>query len=554
MFDKTKANVILLSDLTDVISMPKTLGPYKVAYTLRQAGFEVAVIHHLSIFTVDEIETILANLINKNTVMIGVNNFFYASVEDIDPNPNCGINLDESEPGTILPHGRRYNKRIKQIIKQANPDCRLMLGGPSATDAAHNKDFDFVVVGYAENSIINLARHLTDLSTKLEKSYRSIHGFTVVNDSKAEGYDFSQSHMCYQDHDAVLPGETLVIEIGRGCIFKCSFCSYPLNGKKKLDFIRHRDLILQEMLDNYHKHGVTRYIFCDDTVNDSVEKCEMIYDISQKLPFELEWWGYIRLDLLAAHPHTIDLLFGSGLRSAFFGIETLNPRTGAAIGKGGSRERLIQTLRQIKDRWGDQVNLHGSFIYGLPYEDLESMAKTTEFLFSADNPLDSWSARALHIRSDITNLASNGFVSDLDRNYAKYGYRQLGSTTNRLGVYTNARHPDQMIWENDHCDFLTVLEMVEQITHQGREQSRSKLSGNYAFNVMGMGVDSTQVFNRYQHEIDWAAIDAKKLDRAQQYRDLLCDRLGIDRVENLLDGYRDFSDYLRRRQLTTKDV
>jgi radical SAM superfamily enzyme YgiQ (UPF0313 family) len=30
--------------------------------------------------------------------------------------------------------------------------------------------------------------------------------------------------------------KVLPIEIARGCIFKCKFCSYPLNGKQNLDF------------------------------------------------------------------------------------------------------------------------------------------------------------------------------------------------------------------------------------------------------------------------------------------------------------------------------
>ena len=63
MFDNTKPNVIIISDKTEVLSMIKTAGPYKVASELRIAGFEVAVIHHLSCFSIDEIKHVLKNLI-----------------------------------------------------------------------------------------------------------------------------------------------------------------------------------------------------------------------------------------------------------------------------------------------------------------------------------------------------------------------------------------------------------------------------------------------------------------------------------------------------------
>jgi hypothetical protein len=43
MFDNTKPNIIIIADKTDMMSMIKTIGPYKVASELRNAGFEVAV-------------------------------------------------------------------------------------------------------------------------------------------------------------------------------------------------------------------------------------------------------------------------------------------------------------------------------------------------------------------------------------------------------------------------------------------------------------------------------------------------------------------------------
>jgi hypothetical protein len=67
-------------------------------------------------------------------------------------------------------------------IKSINSECVTVLGGPNAVDKKHNRMFDYVVVGYADISVVNLAKHLLD-GTPLEKSYRSLWGFTVVNDA-----------------------------------------------------------------------------------------------------------------------------------------------------------------------------------------------------------------------------------------------------------------------------------------------------------------------------------------------------------------------------------
>jgi hypothetical protein len=59
------------------------LGIYKLAHCLREAGFEVAVLHFLSMFTIDEVKHALTHLLSDKTLFVGVSNFFYESIDDI---------------------------------------------------------------------------------------------------------------------------------------------------------------------------------------------------------------------------------------------------------------------------------------------------------------------------------------------------------------------------------------------------------------------------------------------------------------------------------------
>jgi radical SAM superfamily enzyme YgiQ (UPF0313 family) len=537
MFDNTQPNIILMSDLTDVITMNKTLGPYKVAHVLRQAGFQVAVIHHLSVFSIQEILHAFENMISEKTLFVGVNNIFYADISGFFQDENLGVNISSIESGSILPHGKSYNDLIKNKIRDCNPNCRLVLGGPTARDAPHNGIFDYVLMGYSECSVINLAQHLLDPLVPLEKKYRSVYGPTIVNDSRAENYDFSGCTMRYEDHDVILPNETLVLEVARGCIFKCAFCSYPLNGKKKLDFIRSMDLMYQELMDNYQRFGVSRYIFSDDTVNDSVEKCQMLHEMSQRLPFELEWWGYLRLDLLAAHPETIDWLFGAGLRGAWFGIETLHPPTAKIIGKGGDRKKLFDAVRRIKSCYGNQVDLHGSFIYGLPREPISSLESTTEFLFSDQNPLDSFVVQPMSIRPN-NETYSMDFLSDIDKNFSRYGYRIDGAKQSkgdrRWGQ--NRHESGQAIWYNEHTNRLEMEAMCRDIMHRRELLAKNKIPGRNALSLAGLGVDLDSILHKKTSEIDWHAMDKLKFSRAQEYKRNLFRTCKVpDRQTNLPD-------------------
>ena len=58
----------------------KTYGVFKVAHELRLAGYEVVVLNHLHTYTIEEINYLLKNLINEETLFVGINNFFYKDV------------------------------------------------------------------------------------------------------------------------------------------------------------------------------------------------------------------------------------------------------------------------------------------------------------------------------------------------------------------------------------------------------------------------------------------------------------------------------------------
>lgn len=514
MFDNSKPNVILISDITDVITMSKSLGPYKVAHELRQAGIEAMVIHHAHTWTLDELKYLLKHLISDQTLFIGFNTMFYQSIEGITKTPNNPMYFKPAEMGVFLPHGKPANQEIKQFVHKLNPNVKFVIGGPRATDSVWNKDFDYIIFGYADLSIVRLARHLLDSTNELGISYRSIHGPRIIDDAKALGFEFSNSTMSYTDHDAILPGETLVIEISRGCIFKCTYCSYPLNGKKKLDYVRKEEQLFQEFLENYNRWGVTRYIFSDDTFNDSEEKINMIWRISKRLPFQLEYWAYIRLDLLGAHLEITDRLLESGLRGAYCGVETLNSKTAKLMGKGSNKEKLISTLKYIKSKWGDQVMVSAGFMLGLPEESLESMYNTIHMLQTKEFPVDTWHFYPTAIRDDY-NEHANTYHSEIDQNYTKYGYRRLGKDDYHLD------------WENDYTSWQEVKKIATDAQQYSFDHGLAKIDAMTTFIIASLGFDLDYSRNKISADIPWDKLYHRKLDRAQQYKDRIYEVQGM---------------------------
>ena len=521
IFDNTKPNIILLADHSEPLFMVKSYGVSRVASELRLHGYEVSVLHHLHVFKYEELKYILKQLISDQTLYVGVSNFFYKDVSGEYYGPNGEVFWPYPKPGTMLPHGHDNNKDFKEFVQTCNPKCKLVLGGPISGDGEYNREFDYCVQGYADRSAINLADHLSR-GAPLNKSYRSIHGMTVIKDIKADGFEIETSKHITRTYDCVLPGETLSIEIARGCIFKCSFCSYPFNGKSKNDFIRHEELIYQEFMDNYEKFGVTRYTFSDDTFNDSPQKSEMINRVSKRLPFKLEFWAYTRLDLLAKHKHTIDLLVEAGQRAFYFGIETWNKKSGQAVGKGLAWEKQYEALRYIKDRVGDEVMLHGNFIVGLPHETVESLNRTVGILERPNFPIDS----ALFLNFTMENTNNFTFNSEIALNPEKFGYEVLEVT------------PITKTWRNEHMDYDQAEELAKDFNVRIQSLT-SKINGLTSFYMAGLGFDLEFSVNKPIKDFPFNKVWDQKQLRAKQYRKLVYTNFNIEPLDDTLDQLPD---------------
>ena len=506
-----------MADFTHPLFLHRSLGITKLAVELRKHGYEVLTINHLHVFSFEELEEILKKSVSDQTVYVGFSTYFYKSVKQVktinegQPWEQGGHSYGLREIGAFLPHGLEYNDAVKDLIKSINPNCKLVLGGPDVHDSAEYSVYDYIVFGYAEASAINLANHLSR-GEPLLKARKSLFGPIIVDDSAAAGHDFVGTQVQFSEDDIILPGETLTLETSRGCIFKCKFCSFPLLGKKKNDYIKHEDILYAELIENYEKFGVTRYLFADDTFNDTPEKVDLIYNLSKRLPFELEYWAYIRLDLLVAFPETISKLFDSGCRATHFGIETFNQETGKIIGKGGNREKMIQTIHAIKAEYGKSVCLASTFIFGLPHESVESLRETGELLSSGASKLDTWNIKPLRIHQ-----TNRPFVSELERDYPKYGYKLLELD----------RHSNMWIWENEQTSYHECAALSQEYNSKGFNEETSVTNSQEVFWAATSGIDFKDMLNKPISKINWPDVADKKAAKSLEYKQKLCAHVGL---------------------------
>lgn len=512
-----KKNVILLTDHTDPVSLIRIYGPNKVAYELRQYGIDVTVINFLHMWSYNELTDIMEQLINKDTLFVGFNTFFYKDISGIDVYGDDRMTFKPADPGLLLPHGKTASNEFLKWLKNRNQV--LVLGGPTAVDIKENGIFDYVLQGFTERSILNFVDHLSK-GVPLTNSYKSIFGPTHIMDTNvSECYDFSKSSFKWDNRDCVLPGEVLNIEVARGCIFKCSFCHFPMIGKKKFDYIKDFDILKSELIDNYDRFGTTRYFFSDETFNDSIHKVELIEKISKELPFQLEYFAYLRLDLIERNPESIQMLYDSGLRYTHFGIETLNPVTGKTIGKTFTYEKAKKTLERFREVAGEEINLHGTFMVGLPHETEEDIMETHRLLKNKDIPLDSFYFLPLFIPLEPFPQ------SEFSRNYKNYGYTSMslddpiwGEHVKQLGDFS--KFPG-VIWQNNtnNMNFFQA-EMLANKLNDSTLEFR-KLGHVAGLGISGLGISPEYWKTKTYAEVDWPWVSKVKQQRAIEYKNML---------------------------------
>jgi hypothetical protein len=401
---------------------------------LSKFGFKSQVIDYCQLLSADEIFGLLEQFVSKETLAIGVSTTFWPTDKNIPPNIKDCI----------------------QRIKDKYPHLKIISGGARKT--WNPEFFDKHFVGESENQLVEWCQAQVGKSSLLNRK------FDIVN--LAHRFDES---------DAIMENEVLPIELGRGCIFKCKFCSHHNLGKSKFTYQRHFDLILDEIVYNQEKFGTTKYMFLDDTVNEDLDKIRNLATIREKTAIDIEWTGYLRADLIWSKPESVDLLAQSGLRSCFFGIETFHPGAGKSIDKGwGAKHGKEYIPRLYKELWDSKINIHVNLIAGLPYETQDSLKESLDWCKSQDIGCHRFVPLTLYVEKN-DSFASSEFT----KNYPIYGYKNVNHTTG--------------YWELDTMTYLDAVKFCE--SAQRILSAINRVSSWEVFNAVNLGYATDDVMS-----------------------------------------------------------
>ena len=429
-----KFNVIIFCDTPEQNTKTRNYGAHRIASHIREHGYTCLVVDFSSAIDWKLYNEILQSTIGDETYMVGFSSTFMPMrVSGELPSTEVpGRSRRETDEDRFDDNSMYATRLINEFgygrggpwldrIKELNPRTKIVFGGSGISFYMDMPQVDNFIYGLAENMMID---YLDSISSR---GKRRLFNRVLDYDYKAQDpkWDFRLSKTTYTDYNFITPNETLSLEIGRGCRFKCSYCSYPLIGQKNMDdYLKYQEVLKEELMDNYTRWGTVQYYIMDDTFNDSTEKLLKVKEVLDSLPFKITFWCYLRLDLLAKHPEQIMLLKEMGLNQTYFGIETFHSAAGKAVGKGMSADKRKAALAICKEVWGDDVHIQAGFMVGLPHEPEDSIADTAAYLRDPNCPIH----EAWIFPVDMFNGKDNDarvrwiYQSEFDKNFDQHGY------------------------------------------------------------------------------------------------------------------------------------
>ena len=279
--------------------------------------------------------------------------------------------------------------RVAQMVKAANKEIAVVMGGPQATifpdqTIGHN-DVDVIVISEAEISFCGVVANSGD-----EDALRQVKGIwfktaageliktdrqPLIDDMDSIPKPALDLYPMEQYYPAVHVWGNKVANYvtSRGCPYECTFCEAKMTFGRTFRY-HSPDRIMADLNTLNDKYGFDSFQFYDDifTTNRvrTLDLCEKLKNNDRKY----KWMCWTRTDRL--DPELCKAMKEAGCYLIVFGCETADQRLLDRIKKSLTVEQNYEGIR-LANAAG--IRTMSSFMLGLPTSEEESSRKTIKF-------------------------------------------------------------------------------------------------------------------------------------------------------------------------------
>lgn len=265
-----------------------------------------------------------------------------------------------------------------RLLKEINPWVKVILGGPAAADGAERlmqlAPIDVIVRGEGEITGLEVFSRLLQ-----NDSLYGVLGITfrdneriITNSERPLIKELARyplpayHHIDFKDYDY----EASIIA-SRGCPYNCTFCAKPI-WKYGVTY-RSIDHVLEEMRSIYPK--IERINFCDDAFVANQGRLIEFCNKFQKSGFTKPWECTGRVGHM--NDQILQQIHSAGCDTLFLGIESGSVNVLRKMHKKFLPEQARKEIDIAKKYIN---NVYTSYIWGLPFEELEDFYETLFFI------------------------------------------------------------------------------------------------------------------------------------------------------------------------------
>jgi anaerobic magnesium-protoporphyrin IX monomethyl ester cyclase len=356
-----------------------------------------------------------------------------------------------------------YNSAAQVIkdVKGINNRVLTVMGGPHVTFWAKEamnslSELDFVVIGEGEHTAIELAREAEkggDWNKVKGIVYRQ--GSQILSTKPREQIidldllPMPARHLFPLGRYLAL-GMPVTMTTSRGCPYSCIFCV----GRKMVGAkVRYRspEKVVDELA-YLHRLNFSQINIVDDLFTANKDHCLAVCHEIQKRNLEVSWTSFSRVDTISRE--LLIEMKKAGCYAVSFGVESGNPDILKTIKKKITLEKVVEAANLCREVGMD---VHFTFILGLPGETPETLKQTVEFSKKLNSIVGSCGFHLLapFPGTEIRDKSDELGISILTQNWSDYH-------ANRAIVETpevNKAMLDDFIvgWEKNLLDRLGLL-------------------------------------------------------------------------------------------------
>lgn len=280
----------------------------------------------------------------------------------------------------------KYVESLVKEIRKVRPDMPIWLGGPEVSYDAEDvlrrlPEVTGVMMGEGEKTFSELCEiYLKDKKAFGMKNvegitYRNSDGTIIANPWRMP-MDLSEVPFVYSDLSE-FENKIIYYETSRGCPFSCSYCLSSIDKK-----LRFRSLeLVKEELQFFIDHKVPQVKFVDRTFNCKHDHAMAIWQFIKENDNGVTNFHFeVSADLLNDKEICLLQSMRPGLVQLEIGVQSTNPDTIHEIRRTMDFEKLAEIVNRVHE--GANIHQHLDLIAGLPFEDMESFAKSFDDVYA----------------------------------------------------------------------------------------------------------------------------------------------------------------------------